>query len=185
MKRTVTATLFSLAQGYLDRKEEITIVSQESQNDFVAEYRGNRYRVHRSAAGEYVLVLDSILGPKQKVLLIRPDRSALVKEISDLFDLRKLLHADFITVESPRLPASYYIVMKKGYSHAGSSANDAGSWIFCSDKHGSKVHGDVILVKYKPVKAGAKTEADIVGMSEANIQFLVKKLDLKLVNDPA
>ena len=59
--------LWNSPDSHANKKHATGGRNLQSQTDFVAEYRGNRYRVHRSAAGEYVLVLDNILGPKQKV----------------------------------------------------------------------------------------------------------------------
>ena len=87
----------------------------------------------------------------------------------------------YLFVESPRLPAPYHVVVRKDYSRIGLPVNEVGSWLFCSDENGSSVHGDIILVKYKPVKVGKKMEADIIQMTEANIRYLVKRFDLDLV----
>jgi len=91
MKQTVKATIFSLGGGPREQKEEITLVSQESQNHFIAEYKGNRYRTLRMETSEFVLVLDSTVGEKQKVLAVRPDGTAFVYEIYDHYDLSRLL----------------------------------------------------------------------------------------------
>jgi len=184
MKKTVAATLYSLLQE--DKRgitAEVTIISHKSDGEVVAEYEGARYwAIRKPETGEYLVNLDSKVKPKHKVLMVHPDCSARVKEITDVNDLRKLLHQSYEIVSSPRLPAPYSMVLKEEHILIGLPISQVGSWLYYSEETCLNVEGDIILIRH--TKPNPNGEISIVGMSKGDIQFLVKELKLKLIVDP-
>jgi len=182
MKQTVKANLNSLfKQDKEDYTAEVTIISHKSDTEVVAEYQGVRYwAIYNRNTGEYfVNDLDGKVKPGQKVLLVCPDRSAHVKEIWDINDLRKLLHAPYEVISSLRLHSPFCMAMKEEYINIGLPVNEVGSWISFSDENCLNVEGDVVLLKRKIVPGPAGEI--VIGMTEEDVRCLVEHFDLDLV----
>jgi len=111
-----------------------------------------------------------------KTIMIFPDGTASVKEISGF----KVLNAHFNglveIVTSPRLPDPFCMAVDEEGKLKGLPQNIIGSWIYGCDKHGEIIVGDVFLLKRKKDLDGY----DLVGLSEEDIHHLARRLKLTL-----
>jgi len=180
MNQKVKATLFGLGQGILDGKVEVTIVSKMKDGGFVVEYEGVYYQaIRKPESGEYFVNLGSKVNPPLTILLVRPDRSAHVKDINDTVELRYILHQNYDIIFTRRLPEPYCMARKEEYTCIGLPVNEVGSWIAFSDETCLNVEGDVILMKRQTPTDPKATV--LASLTEKNIRYLVKRFDLDLV----
>jgi len=111
-----------------------------------------------------------------KTIMILPDGTASVKEISGF----KVLNAHFNglveIVTTPRLPDPFCMAIDEEGKLKGLPLNIIGLWIYGCDKHNEIIVGDVFLLKRKKDLDGY----DLVGLTKEDIHHLASRYKLEL-----
>jgi len=112
-----------------------------------------------------------------KTIMIRPDGTVSVKEISGINVVKAHFNGPIELVLSPHLPSGFIMAIDEDGKINGLPINDFGSWLYEADLHGDVIVGDVFLMK---IEQSPDTSHNVVGLTDEDIQALVGRFNLEL-----
>ena len=113
-----------------------------------------------------------------KTIMIQPDGTVSVKEISSINVVKAYFNGPIELVASPHLPSGFIMAVDEEGKINGLPKNDFGSWLYEADLHSDVIVGDVFLMK---IDQSPDTSCNVVGLTEQDIQNLVSRFQLELV----